>query len=43
MMQRSAAEMHNVLPGMQAIQLELNEARKMGDRLEGKKYINFYH
>lgn len=31
-----AAKMHNVQPQMQYLQTQLSDARKMGDRLEGK-------
>lgn len=36
--QRNAAKMNNNLPGLQAIQLKLTEARQTGNQLEAAKY-----
>ncbi|XP_044766993.1 mitochondrial inner membrane protein OXA1L [Coccinella septempunctata] len=36
--QRNAAKMNNNLPGLQAIQLKLTEARQSGNQLEAAKY-----
>ncbi|KAK9499594.1 hypothetical protein O3M35_002610 [Rhynocoris fuscipes] len=36
--QRNAAKMHNNLPGLQALQLKMTDARERGDKLEAAKY-----
>lgn len=33
--QRNAAKMHNILPGLQVIQVKMSDARERGDRIEG--------